>query len=70
MHVSGEDVANLFVGKGEATMGHDLGLHPCCEFGAQIAQSGAETQSESLVGKFAWEAFAMILPFSFHRPAS
>lgn len=51
-------------------MGHDLGLHPCCEFGAQIAQRGAETQSESLVGKFAWEAFAMILPFSFHRPAS
>ena len=48
-------------------MGHELGLHPCCEFGAQIAHSGAETQSESLVGKFAWEAFAIIFPFSFHR---
>lgn len=51
-------------------MGHDLGLHPCCEFGAQIAQSGAETQSESLVGKFAWKSFMIAFPFSVDRATS
>lgn len=51
-------------------MGHDVGLHPCCEFVAQIAQSGAETQSESLVGKFAWKASMIAFPFSFDRATS
>jgi hypothetical protein len=64
------DIADFFVRKGEATMGHDVGLHPCCEFVAQIAQSCAEKQSESLAGKFAWKAFMIAFPFSVDRATS